>query len=151
MSSINDSSTGNNADNPNKINKTLLISLILDFMANPLDQRSVEKFCEENNISKSTFYVTKRENLAYLNSHINDRRKVFMAQVKSYAYRALVARLNQSDAAQKLFFQLSGDLVERIEQTHNMLTPEQKREKAQELMKRLSGQLDDGSTDGVGP
>ena len=122
--------------------KTILFNLILDFWANPLDQRTNKEFCAELGISEMTYYRFTKANLEGLNRSITARRETFIPKMTSVAYQHLSKRLGRSDAALKLFFQLTGQLVERTESKYTLMSPEEKREKIKQMLEILGKKLE---------
>jgi len=118
-----------------------LMQLVVDYLANPLDNRTVKQFSEESSISESTYYRFRKDNFQAIGTAVNDARAKFMPLLRATAYKHLSTRLARSDAALKLFFQLAGDLVERTESKFTMMTPDEKRKQIQDLMATLSASM----------
>ena len=114
--------------------KQKCIDYLAEKIANPLDNRTWVQVEKDLNISTSVLYRLRIENLEQIYSLADKKRSKYKSVLRSEAYKALQNRLEKSDNAIKLAFQLLGDLVERTESRVEHLTPEQKREKLASLL-----------------
>jgi hypothetical protein len=111
------------------------LNRIIDYYANPLDDRTIKQFCEMEGISESTFGRYKKEFRDEIFKKAEARREIYKAELRSSMYRAIAMRMRKSDNATKLMAQLLGDLVERVEQTNKYETVEQKKNRLSDLLK----------------
>lgn len=110
----------------------------IDFLANPMDNRTVEQFANELNIAYTTIWRYKTKNKDQVNRDVEIRRKKFLTDMRTAAYKSLANKLHKDTNALKLFFQLAGDLVERTEDvTKDLRSPEEKRAEAMRLAAEL--------------
>lgn len=109
----------------------------IDLLANPLDQRTDKEFLAEHSVPESTFYVWKRKHYDAIFDEAHKRRQRFMKAARIANYKAIAANLKRSFNDRKLFAQIGGDLIERTESKIEYLTPDQKREKVNQLLQKL--------------
>lgn len=110
----------------------------IDLLANPLDQRSDKEFlAEHTDVTESTFYRWKRRDYDAIFDEAHKRRQRFMKAARIANYKAIAANLKRSFNDRKLFAQIGGDLIERTESKIEYLTPDQKREKVNQLLQKL--------------
>lgn len=123
------------------IDRKAFIDITSDWFANPYDERKAADVVAELQMSISQFYRLKKELKDEINLAADKKRAKYHAEIRSEAYKALVKRFSRSDRAIELALKVMGDLVERSEVNNTYMTPEQKREKASELIARLSAKL----------
>lgn len=121
--------------------KELILEDLINWQADPYDNRTVAQFLEQHKLPKPTFYYYKNKNRDFINEEVAKRRKRYFAEMKAHAYKALAKRLEKSDKALQMFFEMSGEYVPKSEQKIEYLTPEQKREKLKSMLEALSGKL----------
>lgn len=112
--------------------------LALEMLANPMDHRSIAQFCEDNHVSTATYHRWKRENHEAIYAEAAARLKKYTQVLRIENYKAIALNLRKSFNDRKLMAQLLGDLIERTESKHEFLTPDQKREKLNQLLSKLA-------------
>lgn len=115
---------------------------LIDYLSNPFDKRNWDTMCADMGAAPSTVYKFRADNRDLVNREVEIRRKKFVSEMRSAAYKSLTKKLEKDTNALKLFFQLAGDLVERTESKVDMLTPEEKQAKARALIEELSQKLE---------
>lgn len=115
------------------------IELITQFLADPYDDRSVTDFCKEQGIVRSNYYFILNKYRDIIYPEADKRRKKMLGDMRAQAYKSLARRLEKSDKALEMFFEMSGDYVPKSEQRIEYLTPDQKREKLKILLDKISG------------
>jgi hypothetical protein len=129
-----------NSQNPD------LIQVIVEWIANPMDQRSAKQVGLDNNCSESTIYRLRRTHADVIRARVDVLLAANLKAARPFAYKSLLNRITKSDNSLKLFFQLCGDLVERSEQKIEYKTPEEKKEKIKALLAGLSSRLETKET-----
>lgn len=109
----------------------------IDMQANPMDQTSDKEFAESQGISQSTLSHWKSKHYEEIFEEAFKRRQKFMRAVRIANYKAIMANLKRSFNDRKLMAQIGGDLIERTESKIEYLTPDQKREKINQLLTKL--------------
>jgi hypothetical protein len=110
----------------------------VELQANPLESKTDKSFCEENNLNYGSFRDWKYRNRKQLYDEIERRRKTYIKEMRSVAYKHLMAKLGKDTNALKLFFQLSGDLVERTENRTEVMSPQDLKRGINEMLKDIA-------------
>jgi hypothetical protein len=125
--------------------KPIWFDEFIEYSANPLDKRTYNQFAESVGVTDTTLWRYRNLYRDEISKEVEVRRKRFLTDLRSKAYKSLADKLSRDTNALKLFFQLSGDLVERTENTNiNMMTREEKEKKLAELLAKLSNQFENG-------
>lgn len=111
--------------------------LFLDYMANPMDVRTEVEFCKENAISRVTLWRWKKANHEEVFKEVQRRRKIYTAELRAVASKALVKKLGTDTNAIKLAFQLMGDLVEKTESRVEHMSHEDKVRRINDLLSKI--------------
>lgn len=116
---------------------------IIEWSANPTDQRSAREVAELLGCDQTTVYRHRKSLEDAISKRFEAKRKSYLGSMRTRAYKSLSNRLLKSDKSLDLFFKLVGDLVERSETKIEYHTPEEKRTKIKELLDKVSSRLDD--------
>ena len=120
-----------------KINR-FWVDLYVEFQSNPFDDRSDKEFCTENGITPETLRRYKTLHRDELFEEINKRRKKYTNEIRAFALKKLMGRVDKDTQALKLAFQLLGDLVEKTESRVEYLSQEDKIRRINDLLKNIS-------------
>lgn len=107
---------------------------LVEWLGNPMDDRTQKKFAEDVGVDDSTILKYRRLHDDDIQTAISQARKRYINILRVAAYKSLFKRINKSDNAVKMALQIAGDLVERTESRVEYLTPEQKKEKIHALL-----------------
>lgn len=107
-------------------------------LANPFDERTFKDFCDQYGFTLMTLWRYRKTFQDELTNEVESRRKKFVSDLRSTAYKSLAQRLKHDTQALRLFFQVSGDLVERSEVKAEYLTAEDKRAKIARMLEDLA-------------
>lgn len=111
----------------------------IEFAADPLDKRTLGDFAQAVGVSDATLWRVRQKYRNEIAKEVEARRKQFLSEMRTKAYKSLYMKLQNDTNALKLFFQLSGDLVERSEVTDkSMMSREEKERKLTELLDSLA-------------
>lgn len=110
---------------------------IIEHLANPFASEPVSTLCKSIKISRQTYYEYLTKNRDAVFKEADKRRKRYMAQMRSQAFKSLVERFKRSDKALQMFFEMSGDYVPKSEQRVEYITPEQKRDKIKQVLEDI--------------
>ena len=113
----------------------------IDYLADPSDQRTQKDFCKDNVIAEAVLSRWKKLNHDFVYLEAEKRRSAYDAVIRTEARKKLFKRMEKSDIAVQNALKLIGDLIERSEVNTTHLTADQKREKAREILERLSQKL----------
>lgn len=130
------------------IDRTKFIDYISDHDGNPFDHRTAKELYEELGISSAQFYRLRAQFANEIGKMADKKRDGYKGQIRARVYAAIAKNLDRSFNDRKLVLQLLGDFVEKSEVTTVYRTPEEKRQRAKELMDKLSAKL--GSASGLG-
>ena len=114
----------------------------IEIQADPTDNRTDKKFAEDYGIHASTLSQWKREFRNRIFAEVNTRRKTYIAELRSRAYKALYGKMSTDTNALKLAFQLMGDLIERTESKVEYMTKEEKVQRINDLLKSIGAKKD---------
>lgn len=114
----------------------------IDYLSDPTDERSVDKFCHDNVISRVTIDTWRRKNKEYIEIEVEHRTKEYDFLIRSRAKKDMYKRMSKSDIAVRTALQLLGDLVEKTEVKSTPLNPEEKRERVKKLLDGIVGKLE---------
>lgn len=114
----------------------------IEFLADPSDDRTIKAFCTDVAVPYSTLALWKKDNRQMIYTEADRRRKTYDAVIRTEAYKNLYKRMSKSDFAVQNALKLLGDLVERQEIKTGPLTTEQKRERAREILEKLSKKIE---------
>jgi hypothetical protein len=117
----------------------------IESQANPLENTTFDEFCKLNNVSRSTLYRWRKENQNEISKIINEQLDKNVKLLRPIAFKALAKKMDKDTNALKMYFQMSGDLVEKSEVIQH-LSIEQKRALAQDLIQKFSAQLEQKAT-----
>ena len=120
--------------NPTNIEIT---QALIDYYADPGDQRTISEIAKSLNISEATLYRHRKANHDLIFNEADKKRKQYMPILRSKGYKVLEQKLAKSPKALELLFKLTGELVERVEQTTKYESVDQKREKLAEAFSKL--------------
>jgi hypothetical protein len=124
---------------------------LIDFYADPGDQRTKAELAISLGTTETTLYRTQKKWHDEIFTEADKRRKQYLPVLRSKGYKVLEAQLKRSPKALELLFKLTGELVERIEQTTKYESVEQKREKLGDLLNKFGIKLlVEKKDDGVG-
>ena len=110
---------------------------LIEYLSNPMDERTVKDFCDEYKLDKLHYYRFLKYHKDKIYPEVDKRRKKFWGEMRIKAYKALVKRLEKSDKALQMFFEMSGDYTPKTEQKVEYSTPEQKRDKIKAMLEKL--------------
>jgi hypothetical protein len=110
--------------------------LMVQYYADPLETRSVSKFCDDISLSRETFYKHLRENKEKIFYEADNLRKRMQAELRSEAFKMLAAHMKRNVNAVKIALEITGDYVQKTEQTVN-LDPDAKRQKVEALLAKF--------------
>ncbi len=96
--------------------------LLVAYYADPSEQRTIKKWCEDNNLSEDTIHQYKRNYHSTLFDAVDNVRQKYIPQIRLAAMRAVFANINKNFNDRKLALQLTGDLIERSENTQVVRT-----------------------------
>ena len=123
---------------------------LVEFYANPADNRTLKQFAIDNGIAEDTVHQYKRRHLDEINADVAKLRDRYKPALRIAALKALFNRINKSDLAIKLAFQLTGDLIERTESKVEYMTPEDKRARIAQLLADIASKNKDNSEEKSG-
>lgn len=112
--------------------------ILVDFYADPTEQRTFRMFCIENKLSEDTVFQYMRVHADLFWRHVDTSRAKHNSKLRHAAYRAVFANISKSFNDRKLALQLLGDFVERTQDMAPVRTPEEKRAAIAELLAKLS-------------
>ena len=107
---------------------------VLDFLANPMDNRTNGQFCKAVGISEDIFYDFKRKYRKEIFVEVDRRRKEYISEMRQCFYKALGSRMKHSDRITQLVGEILGEYIPKSEQRVEYHTPEQKKERAKKLL-----------------
>ncbi len=107
---------------------------MIEYMANPTDQRTVKKFSNEVGITNKTYYNTKKRYRDILMKLVDERRKKYIPALREEAFKALGERLSQSDTAIRMALEMTGDYTPKSVQKVEYESREEKLRKIKELL-----------------
>jgi len=111
--------------------------VLVDYMADPFDTRSYQDFAKAINITPEQLWRIRKAFKSDIDSEIKNRRQALLDTVRVQAWKALAKKIQTDTNALKLFFQLSGDLIERTETVNKYETVEEKRVRALSLLQNF--------------
>lgn len=124
--------------------------LLIEYMSSPFDKRTWDQFAESVGTSDTTVYRYRMDNREQIAKEVELKRKQFISEMRSRAMKSLINKVDKADVnALKLFFQLSGDLVERTEVKEVPLTPEEKNARIMALLEGLEPPTNNGNESGT--
>lgn len=112
--------------------------LLVAFMADASDQRTIKQFCIDNHLSEDTIYQYKREHKDILFTTVDNVRAKYIPEIRLEAMKAVFANIKKNFNDRKLALQLTGDLIEKTENTQIIRSPEEKRARIDELLSKLT-------------
>ena len=115
---------------------------LVSFYADPSDQRTFKKFCEDNGYNDATINQYKRVHGDILWPAVDSVRAKYIPRIRTEAYNSVFANIKKSFNDRRLALQLCGDLIERSEISNTIKTPEEKRAAIELLMSKLSEKVD---------
>lgn len=124
---------------------------VIEYMADPLDKRTYEQFCNDIGISLMTFWRYRTKHRDQITREVEAVRRKFLSEMRSKAYKSLNSKIDKDVNALKLFFQLAGDLVERVENRTEILTPEDKKARIQAAVEKLLNEAEQSGQKGPDP
>lgn len=110
---------------------------LINYLANPYDNRTYDEFAEKVGVDRSWLWNIRKVFKNEIAADVAKERQQAIESMRVQAWKALASKLKSDTNALKLFYQLSGDLVERVEQTNKFESPEQKREKLADAFAKL--------------
>lgn len=121
--------------------KPIWHSEFIEYLADPQDKRTYAEFAESVGVAYITLWRYRQKWLDRINREVEAARRQYVSNLRSRAYKSLAQKLEHDTNALKLFFQLSGDLVERVENKVDMMTRDEKESKAREILEQLSKRM----------
>lgn len=118
-----------------------LILKVVDYYADPGDQRSLEELAKSLEMDPSTLRRLTQKYADKIWSQVDKERKKYIPYLRSKGYKTLESQLKKSPKALELLMKITGDLVERVEQTNKYETIEQKKERLGELLNKYGIKL----------
>ena len=118
------------------INKTWK-ELYIEMQASPLEEITDKAFAEKYQVNYNTLSNWKQDHRKEIFDEVDRRRKDFLKQVRAVAFKSLIKKLDKDTNALKLFFQLSGDLVERTENRTEIMRPEDLKRGISEMLREI--------------
>jgi hypothetical protein len=112
--------------------------LYLEMLASPLDQRTDKEFIEENKVPQSSLSQWKRKNRKTIFDEVQKRRGAYVNEMRAIGYKALNRMAAKDVNAVKLLFQLTGDLVEKSQISHEHLSRQDRIDRINNLLKEAS-------------
>ena len=110
---------------------------VIEFLANPMDNRTDTKFCSDTGIHRSTYYEFIKKNRKELFAEVDRRRKEYLSEMRQKFYKALGSRMTRSDRITQLVGEMLGEYIPKSEQKVEYHTPEQKKERAKKLLEDI--------------
>ena len=122
--------------------KKAWMAAYVEFLADPFTTETTKSFAERWEISEQALYKWKSRHKIALCDAIEKARKLYVTDVRSSAWKNVVKQMDKGDtSAIKLVFQLSGDLVERTENSVNYMSEAEKKEKIAALAAKLGKKI----------
>lgn len=110
----------------------------IEMLSNPLENMNDTRFCETYNVNHDSFRHWKYVNRQQIFDEVDRRRKNYLKQLRATAYKSLMSKLDKDTNALKLFFQLSGDLIERTENRTEVMTQEDLKRGISKMLEEIS-------------
>lgn len=123
---------------------------IIEFLANPMDNRTDSKFCLDIGISRSCYYDFIKANRKELYADVDHRRKEFLSEMRQKFYKALGSRMSRSDRITQLVGEMLGEYIPKSESRVEYHTPEQKKERAKKLLNDIVAKVNSKPKEGEG-
>lgn len=111
--------------------------LYVELLANPMDNRTDKKFCEEIGIDPTTLQKWKQKNRISIFGEVQRRRKAYINELRAVTYKALANKLDKDTNAIKLSLQITGDLVERSESKVEYMDEDAKKRRINALIEEI--------------
>lgn len=106
----------------------------LEFISDPLDNRTQTQWCRDMKIDASTVTRWKQKHRTAIYNEADRRRKATLAEIRQTNWKNLMGRATKDTKAIELVFKLLGDLVEKSETTHNYMNINEKKTRLTELI-----------------
>lgn len=117
--------------------KKMWHELYIELLANPMDNRTDRKFCEEIQIDPTTLQKWKQKNRIAIFGEVQRRRKAYINELRTVTYKALANKLDKDTNAIKLSLQITGDLVERSESKVEYMDEDAKKRRINALIEEI--------------
>lgn len=111
--------------------------LIIEFFANPLEDRSVSAFIKDINISRDTFYTYMKENRAYIFERADRLRKQYLAELRSKAYKDLNKQMGSNTNALKMALEITGEYTEKVKVEQEFYDTTEKKNKVNGILDKI--------------
>ncbi len=115
---------------------------LIDYLTNPEDNRTWKQFCVSISVEYDAVWRFRKSHAAQIEKDVANVGLKYIGVIRAAALKSLFNRLNKSDAAIKMALTMTGDLVEKSEHITTVRTPEEKRARIEEIMSKLSANLD---------
>ena len=108
----------------------------LEMCADPTDHRTLRQFAMDNKIDPGNLSRWRKANRNAIAYEVDRRRKEYVSEIRTMAWKALEKRMAKgSDKSIENCFKLIGDMVEKSKTEIDYRTPEDKRERVNQLLK----------------
>lgn len=126
------------------VNKPECYDLIVAYESNPSDHRTYDQLASDIGITPQYLHNVRKQFKTEIANDVVARKKEMIASLYSTAWKGLGKKLAKGDSnALKMFYTMTGDLIETTQVINKYETAEEKRSRISSLLKSFSHNLDD--------